>query len=256
MKKMGYTGLRFSLFVLSVVSAFGTSAIAQQQGQQGGQQAGTPFSNPPSLIIVQPTIQPKDELISQEQNHAADVVAINQVFSLYEYYNDASDGPGVASLFTPNGVDQHLWNNYGTLVPSFGIGAISSTDRFGVNEGINGAGCVLRGRDQIAIYFVRIHNPNYPTITFPTLPLAGHSHHVTTSKFVKVDESGQKAILNATWTTAATNDSTGEVRVGGTGSYRAFFVKTSEGWEINELYAINDHPTVTPNCDANGPLPR
>lgn len=252
MNNSSYIRLRCSLLVLSIVSA-ATSAMAQQQGQDPFAQQG-PFMDPPSLTIVQPTIQTKDELESQDR--LADVVAINQVFSLYEYYNDASDGQGVASLFTPNGVDQHLWNNYGTLVPSFGVGAIPSTDRFGVNEGTNGAGCVLQGRDQLAIYFVRIHNPNYPTITFPTLPFAGHSHHVTTSKFVKVSPSGQEAILNATWTTAATNDTTGVVTVGGTGSYRAFFVKTSEGWEINELYAINDHPTVTPNCDSNGPLPR
>ena len=73
---------------------------------------------------------------------------------------------------------------------------------------------------------------------------------------VKVDNSGQKAILNATWITASTNDTTGVVTIGGTGSYRAFFVKTPDGWEINELYAINDYPAVTPNCDNNGPLPR
>ena len=73
---------------------------------------------------------------------------------------------------------------------------------------------------------------------------------------VKVDDLGQKAILNATWITASTNDTTGAVTIGGTGSYRAFFVKTPDGWEINELYAINDYPAVTPNCDNNGPLPR
>lgn len=247
MKKTVYIGLRSPLLVISIAAFSISGATAQQQ-------AGTPFSIQPSLTIEQPTIETKRELYSED--HTADVVAIDQVWSAYVYYNDASDGTGVASLFTPNGVDQHLWNNYGTLVPSFGVGDVPAIDRFGVNEGTNGAGCVLRGRGQIATYFVRIHNPDYPTITFPTLPLAGHSHHVTTSKMVKVDDLGQKAILNATWITASTNDTTGAVTIGGTGSYRAFFVKTPDGWEINELYAINDYPAVTPNCDNNGPLPR
>jgi hypothetical protein len=247
MRKSALSKLCSPVLLVSVAAFWVGDALAQQQGE-------TVFSNPPSLSIEQPTIQPKDQLYSE--NHTADVVAIDQVWSAYVYYNDASDGNGVASLFTPNGVDQHLWNNYGTLVPSFGVGAVPSVDRFGVNEGTNGAGCVLHGRSQIATYFVRIHNPDYPTITFPTLPLAGHSHHVTTSKMVKVDDTGQTATLNATWITASTDDTTGVVTIGGTGSYRAFFVKTPQGWEINELYAINDHPTVTDDCDVNGPLPR
>ena len=156
MKKTVYIGLRSPLLVISIAAFSISGATAQQQ-------AGTPFSIQPSLTIEQPTIETKRELYSED--HTADVVAIDQVWSAYVYYNDASDGTGVASLFTPNGVDQHLWNNYGTLVPSFGVGDVPAIDRFGVNEGTNGAGCVLRGRGQIATYFVRIHNPDYPTIT-------------------------------------------------------------------------------------------
>ncbi len=36
-------------------------------------------------------------------------------------------------------------------------------------------------------------------------------------------------------------------------AHRAFMKKTSEGWEIAELYAIDDHPLITPACDVNGP---
>jgi hypothetical protein len=70
-------------------------------------------------------------------------VAIKQVFSAYVFYNDSHNGPGLASLYLPNGVDDHGYNNgAGEILPSFGIG---------------GNGCVLRGTQQIATYISHVY---------------------------------------------------------------------------------------------------
>ena len=69
---------------------------------------------------------------------------------------------------------------------------------------------------------------------------------------VKVSEDGQTAVLSTPYVIAGVNDK-GEGRVS-TGGYRAFYKKTSEGWEIAELYAISDNPVVSQGCDVNGPM--
>jgi hypothetical protein len=64
--------------------------------------------------IQQPTVETKHQLFSED--HTADVVAIQRVWSAYVFYNDSINGPGVASLFTPDGVDQHLWVSKGRRI--------------------------------------------------------------------------------------------------------------------------------------------
>ena len=70
----------------------------------------------------------------------------------------------------------------------------------------------------------------------------GHGHHETPSILVKVSGDGQTAVMSAPYVIAGVNDK-GEGHVS-TGGYRAFFQKTGEGWEIAELYAIDDHPRI------------
>jgi hypothetical protein len=258
MKNIVFSGL---LSFLSVAAFSATGALADDQGNghnhnpYQGAPGSSVFSDPPTRVIEQPVVLSRDELFSSEPEYTDDIVAIGHVWSAYVWYNDTADGTNMATLFTPNGQDQHVWNDYGTLVPTFGLGSIQSIDRFGTDEGIRGGGCPLFGRQQIAYYFFRYHNPQYPVITFPVLPMPGHSHHDSDSYLVKVYPGGETAMLNATYITGNTNDSTG-AETGTTGGYRAFLVKTDEGWQINVLYAISDHPSSTINCDTGGVLPR
>lgn len=200
--------------------------------------------HPDASKIYQPTVLTKHELFSED--HTSDIVAIQQVWAAYTYYNDAHDGEGMASLFTEDAVDQHFWNNYGTLVPHYGIVADGDTTT-NTPEGQRGSGCVLHGRKEIAQYF----GPNRQKDPWPW---PGHSHHETPSILVKVGDDGKTAVMSAPYVIAGVNEK-GEGHVA-TGGYRAFFRKTSEGWEVAELYAIDDHPHVTKQCDVHGPLPR
>ncbi len=196
----------------------------------------------PTKEIVQPTVLTKHELFSED--HTADVVAIESVFSAYVFYNDSHNGPGIASLFTEDAIIHFVWNNSGTLVPEFGINPYQTP------EGTNGGGCVLTGRKDFAQYYGFNRDINDQPLAIP-----GKSHHVTTSKMVKVDDDGKTAMMTATWLSVSA-DPNAAVRIGGTGSYRIFFRKTTDGWEIAEFYGIGDHPAATKNCDLNGPLPR
>lgn len=202
--------------------------------------------HPDAAKIQQPTVLTKHELFSED--HTADIVAVQQVWAAYTFYNDAHDGEGMASLFTPDGVDQHLWDDgQGHLIPHYGIVAPGDEAKNVTPEGLKGSGCVLHGRSQISEYF----GASFQKDPFPW---PAHMHHETPSILVKVSDDGQTAVMSAPYVIAGVNDK-GEGHVA-TGGYRAFFKKTAEGWEIAELYAIDDHPRVTNKCDVNGPLPR
>jgi hypothetical protein len=198
--------------------------------------------HPNAKVVQQPTVLTKHELFSED--HTADVVAVQQVWAAYTFYNDSHNGPGLASLFTPDGVDQHLYDDgHGKLIPHFGIVAPGDEGKNMTAEGPKGSGCVLHGRAQISYYFM-YGQPD--SIAWP-----GHSHHETPSILVHVSDDGQTAMMSAPYVIAGVNPK-GESHIG-TGGYRAFYKKTAEGWEIVELYAINDYPAVTPGCDVNGP---
>src|ERR1700691_4648535 len=191
--------------------------------------------HPNPLRIQQPTVLTKHELFSED--HTSDVVAIQQVWAAYTFYNDAHDGEGMASIFTEDGVDQHLWDNgQGMLFPHYGVVAAGDEGKNKTPEGPKGSGCVLRGRKEISQYFGASFQKD-------PYPWPAHVHHETPSILVKVSDDGQTAVMSAPYVIAAVNDK-GEGRVA-TGGYRAFFKKTAEGWEIVELYAIDDHPRVT-----------
>jgi hypothetical protein len=185
--------------------------------------------------VLQPTELPflnPDQLLTE--NDARDVVAIDQLFAAYVFYHDTFDGQRLASLFLPDGIFEDVYNNYGTLEPTFGIG---------------GLGCVLRGQAQIAKF---ISNEVAGNALFPS-PFPGHSHHQVTSKLIKVN--GNHATLTAAWHNTSVDDTTGAVTVSITGEYLTDFTRTSAGWKIAHNRAIVDHPGVTTVCDLNGPVP-
>jgi ketosteroid isomerase-like protein len=201
--------------------------------------------HPNPLRIDQPSVPAKHELFSED--HAADVVAIEQVWTAYDFYHDSGNGTDMASLFTPDGVVQHLWNDgHGVFVADSGIVAPEDKGKRLTSDGKQlGSGCVVRGREEIAYYFG-------PKMGSKALAWPGHSHHMETSVAVKVSEDGQTAVMSSPDIIAGVNDK-GEGHFT-TGGKRVFFKKTSEGWEIAELYAIHDNPGPTQGCDVNGPI--
>lgn len=105
---------------------------------QAGKSAPAWIDHPNPNAIQQPAVLAKHELFSED--HTSDVVAIEQVWGAYTFYNDSINGPGMASLFTPDGVDQHLWDDgHGKLIPDFGVVAPEDVGHNMTPEGPKGA---------------------------------------------------------------------------------------------------------------------
>jgi ketosteroid isomerase-like protein len=191
------------------------------------------LSGPVLAPVVLPFLN-ADQLLSKKDD-TKDIVAIDQLFAAYVFYHDTFDGERLASLFTPDGIFEDVYNDYGTLEPTFGVG---------------GLGCVLRGRDQIAKFISDevIGNSRFPS------PFPGHSHHIVTSKLIKVD--GDTATMAAAWLGVGTNDTTGAASVTITGEYLTDFKRTNDGWQISHNRPIVDRRGATGVCDLNGPIPR
>lgn len=238
--------LSIAILTAAAITSAGITMQLIEGHRAHGQMAAMPAWNdhPNAAVVQQPTVLTKHQLFSED--HAADVVAVQQVWAAYVFYNDSINGPAVASLFTPDGVDQHLWaDGQGKFIPHFGIVTAVDEGKNITPMGPKGSGCVLHGREQIAYYFGEKRAPQ--PIGWPE-----HSHHETPSILVKVSDDGQTALMSAPAVLVGV-DGKGQGHVG-SGGYRAFFKKTSEGWEIAELYAINDRPVISPGCDVDGPI--
>jgi SnoaL-like domain len=201
----------------------------------------------PSKDIIQPTVMTRYELHSED--HTADVVAIESLWSNYAFYNDSHNGPGMESLFTDDAVVHIVWNNHGKLVPTFGIHPYQTPD------GVNGGGCVLATRKDIGQYFGFNRTAKLGPENHNGLAISGSSHHEVTNKMVKVNDDGKTAMLTATWFSLGA-DSKGATHASDGGSYRVFFRKMPNGWDIADMFIIKDSPKATDECDMNGSLPR
>jgi hypothetical protein len=140
LKKLSYA---IAIGSVALISAGITAVVMQGQGGKAPVIPG--FDHPNPLVIQQPTRLKKHELFSED--HTADVLAIESVFSAYTFANDSHNGPLAASLFTEDAIIHFVWNNHGTLVPTFGINPKQTPD------GPLGEGCVLTGPADIAAYF-------------------------------------------------------------------------------------------------------
>jgi SnoaL-like domain len=201
----------------------------------------------PSKDIIQPHVMTRYELHSED--HTAEVVAIESLWSNYAFYNDSHNGPGMESLFTDDAVVHIVWNNHGKLVPTFGINPYQTPD------GLNGGGCVLATHKDIAQYFGFNRTAKLGPENHNGLAISGSSHHEVTNKMVKVADDGKTAMLTATWFSMAVDDQ-GATKVHDGGTYRVFFRKMANGWDIANMFIITDRPTATTQCDMNGSLPR
>lgn len=105
-KKFCY-GLAF--LGLWMVSVGVTAGVMNALRAQDRKWAPVWVGHPDAANIQQPTVLTKHELFSED--HTSDVLAIEQVWAAYGYYNDSHNGPGIASLFIPNAIVHFVWNN-------------------------------------------------------------------------------------------------------------------------------------------------
>ena len=213
----------------------------------------TPEFKYPEKSFDRGKVLSKEDLFSED--HTAEVLAVESVFSAYTFANDSHNGPLAASLFTDDAIIHFVWNNHGTLVPTFGINPRQTPD------GMLGEGCVLTGHADIAQYFGYNRTANLRPQDKDGLALPWPGHHIATNKMVKVADDGQSAMLTTTWITATSQPREGapnadSARITGTGMYRIFFRKTPKAWLISEFYGVSERPSTTNQCDLKGPLPR
>jgi hypothetical protein len=158
---------------------------------------------------------------------AADIVAIDQIWSAYAHYLDSGDAEGVASLFSPTGGYVLGFANRATgQVETLGY----SPSADGVS-GTPGGGCTALGHDAIVNFLHGIGVTDTPN-KFP-----GVSKHVVVDRWIHVD--GDTATFHAYWL--------GGNPVSSRGLYNNTFVRTPHGWkaERNEVLFDTNNPTFT-----------
>jgi SnoaL-like domain len=222
-----------AISVLGCSAAYAGNGNDNDQGNGNNQRSLKTVIDQLSATLVKPLQFPQlapTDLFSQGSTE--DIVAITQVFSTYVSTNDSHNGAAMASLYLPNGVDDHGWNQNGLIVP---------------NAGINGAGCVLTGPKQIAQYIDTQAGK-------PAQPFPGHSHHVATNLMIKIV--GDDAMMQAPWFIQGTDDSTGLIKFSAGGEYITTYKRTDQGWKIRTNHVIWDAPKTSTICDLGGPLPR
>jgi len=156
---------------------------------------------------------------------AADMVAIDQIWSAYAHYLDSGDAEGVASLFTPTGGYVLGFANRATgqVEP---LGYSPSAD--GVS-GTPGGGCTALGHDAIVNFLHGIGITDTPR-KFPSL-----DKHIVIDRWIHVH--GDTATFHAYWL--------GGNPVVSRGLYNNTFVRTPQGWkaERNEVLFDTNIPT-------------
>jgi hypothetical protein len=158
---------------------------------------------------------------------AADIVAIDRVWSAYAHYLDTGDAEGVASLFTPTGGYVLGYANRDTqqVEP---LGYSPSAD--GVS-GTPGGGCTALGHDAIVHFLQGIGLGGTPR-KFSNL-----SKHIVVDRWIHVH--GDTATMHAYWL--------GGSPVMSNGLYNNTFVRTPHGWKAqrNEVLFDTNRPTFT-----------
>jgi SnoaL-like domain len=170
---------------------------------------------------------------------AADVAAINQIWAAYVFYHDTHDGPRIASLFLPDGIWDQGYVNNGVLVPA---------------SGVEGNGCLMRGRAQIAEMIGDLETGNAPPLMVPST-----GHHKVSSPIIKVE--GDTAVMSAPWYGVSYAAKTAETHVGDGGTYLVRLKRTNDqGWMVQAVHIVLDYPKGKPGfgkqdiCSLNGPV--
>jgi len=202
----------------------------------------------PTKEVIQPKRLSRHELFSED--HTTDVVAIQQLWGAYQYYNDTHNGPGIESLFAPDAVLHFVSNNRGAMD--------------------SGGRCSTVGIKNIAAFFGYNRTAKYEPEIHDGLPFPANSHHYSTNVIVKVNDDGKTAMLTASTLFTVVSDNPDRMalpdgkgsRIGTTGEYRIFLRKTSDGWMIVDFYDATDpkNAITTPassntSCESSGQTP-
>ncbi len=222
-----------ALALAALPNSAGTSAV--DASQQAESMNGFPLDRTVRAAI-QPPLLTRDQLVTR--GHAEDKEEITALFYTYIFFHDTNNGPGVASLFTKDGILESLWNNGGKTIEP--------------NGDAPGHGCVFYGQDQIA-------SEMFGT---KSLPFPGHYHNQATNVLVQVH--GDTATLYANWTTIQSNEegasplasAPNTAIVSHNGEYVSDLRRTPDGWRFVHHRAIQDVKLKIRNasiasCDQN-----
>lgn len=223
---------------LSTVIAIGIAVIATAGiAGMSGARASAGFDtkkgakSPTGFTILQPITKPlrlplmsRDQLVTR--GHADDKLEIADLFQAYMFYHDTHNGEGVASLFTPDGAMEHVWNNGGLTIEPTG--------------GPNGRGCYSEGRAAILDMYTDRPKP---------ISFTAHSHNLVTN--VSVQVYGDAATLYGHFTTIRSNEdgkppiapAPFTAVVHHNGEDVADLRRTPEGWRFVHLRVLEDQKT-------------
>lgn len=233
---MNTRAFHFGISILAVTTVVATVALSYMVDVQAQTKAvqsinGLPIDGPVRTPVALPMLS-RDQLVTR--GNADDKAEIADLFFAYIFYHDSHNGPGVASLFTDDGILETLLNNGGKT--------------FEANAGPHGLGCIEYGHDQISAMFG----------THP-LPFPGHSHNQVSNVMIQVH--GDTATLYANWTTIHSNDSNGTpvatspntATVSHNGEYVSDLRKTPDGWRFVHHRAVEDEKAKfgISVCEAN-----
>ena len=177
---------------------------------------------------------------SGSQDNTADIVAIDQLWSGYAHKLDAADAQGIAELFIPGGgyVLMHIDPQTQRSKP-MGYSPITTGHGTG---GVPGGGCKALGHKAIVNFLTNIGLGN----NHPRAPL---DHHIITSKWIEVR--GNTATMEAYWMIVEGRDpAAGRMTptMKDSGKYDVTFVRTPEGWKVDQERVIFDLDMPTYPC--------
>jgi len=174
------------------------------------------------------------------QDNTADIVAIDQLWSSYAHKLDAAEAGEVAELFTPSGgyVLMSIDSRTLRLKPT-GYSPSSAGDG---TSGTPGGGCKALGHMAIVNFLTNLGLGN------------GHSryprdHHMIADEWIELH--GNTARMKAYWVIVTGRDfGAGQTNptMKDSGRYDVTFVRTDEGWKVNEERVIFDGDMPTYPC--------
>jgi SnoaL-like protein len=214
--------------LLAVTAAHPSAAFDTAKGSK----------SPTGFTVLRPVTKPlrlplvtRDQLVTR--GRADDKLEIADLFQAYMFFHDTHNGEGVASLFTPEGAMEHMWNNGGVIEPT---------------GGPTGRGCFSEGRAAILDMYKDRPTP---------ISFSAHSHNLVTN--VSVQVYGDTATLYGHFTTIRSNEegkppiapAPFTAVVHHNGEDVADLRRTAEGWRFVHLRVLEDEKTKggAPSCE-------
>ena len=208
------------LAALVSVGVFGVLAGAATMAEMAP--AVSPTGLPLAGPILKPTPLPiltRDRLLTR--GHAEDKLEIAELLYAYQFFHDTHNGEAIASLFTPGGAFEHLYNNGGKTIDPF--------------PGPIGRGCMkVAPQDILKMYGTPIPLPvgSHNQVTNVIVQVNGDTGTVYANVVTTVSNARGKAAVAVLPNTAIIDHSSENI---------ADVRKTPEGWRFVHLRVIQDY---------------